>query len=213
MRSSAIRLSAVLLAVGPVFVVFALFQGTRGLTAGWLRGLVMTAVTPLYVVVGGSIVMELLIPIVAALRNGDGQVDGRAAMALVLIAFVHCALMALIGKVTATSVSAWSVFGLSRPNSEADDATRAAAAARGADVAPVAAPLLPASARSGARMAPAAAISAESAVGTESVPAPSSMRRTVVVQGTPSAAAPIPPLAGRRARGIGSRFQSRTPPH
>ncbi|MEZ5734648.1 MAG: type IV secretion system protein [Novosphingobium sp.] len=33
---------AVLLAVGPVFVVFALFAGTRGLTAGWLRGVVLT---------------------------------------------------------------------------------------------------------------------------------------------------------------------------
>ena len=32
---------AVLMAIGPVFVVMALFSGTRGLTAGWLRGLVL----------------------------------------------------------------------------------------------------------------------------------------------------------------------------
>ena len=76
---------AVLLAVGPVFVVFALFGGTRGLTAGWLRGVVLTAVTPLFVVTGGGIVMGLLIPIVAALRSAEGGVDGRAALALLLL--------------------------------------------------------------------------------------------------------------------------------
>ena len=35
----------VLLALGPVFVVMALFGGTRGLTAGWLRGVALTALT------------------------------------------------------------------------------------------------------------------------------------------------------------------------
>jgi type IV secretion system protein VirB6 len=59
---------AVLLAVGPVFVVFALFSGTRGLTAGWLRAVVLTAITPLFVVTGGGIVMELLVPVIGALR-------------------------------------------------------------------------------------------------------------------------------------------------
>ena len=49
---------AVLLAVGPVFVVFSLFPGTRGLCAGWLRGVVLTAVTPLFVVTGGGLMIE-----------------------------------------------------------------------------------------------------------------------------------------------------------
>ena len=47
---------AVLLATGPVFVVLALFGPTRGLTAGWLRGLLLTAIAPLFVLVTGSIV-------------------------------------------------------------------------------------------------------------------------------------------------------------
>ena len=44
---------AVLLAIGPVFVVMVLFNGTRGLFAGWLRGVVMTSAAPLFAVVGG----------------------------------------------------------------------------------------------------------------------------------------------------------------
>ena len=37
---------ALLLAVGPIFVVLALFNGTRGLFVGWLKGLVMLALAP-----------------------------------------------------------------------------------------------------------------------------------------------------------------------
>ena len=73
---------AVLLALGPIFVVLALFPGTRGLTAGWLRGLVLTAITPLFVVLGGGLMIELIVPVVSGLANGQGGVDGRAALAV-----------------------------------------------------------------------------------------------------------------------------------
>lgn len=196
---------AVLLAVGPVFVVLGLFGGTRGLTAGWLRGLVMTAVTPLYVVVGGSIVMELLVPVVAALRGGDGQIDGRAAMALVTIAFVHCALLVLIGRVTAATISAWSAFGLARRSPAAGDPGESAARAAAGALAPAAA-VLPAPDRLGPRIAPAAVPAGKMGMQPASV---SRTTRTVVMPGT-ALAPPLPLLAGRRARGIGSRFRSRT---
>lgn len=192
---------AVLLAVGPVFVVLALFTGTRGLTAGWLRGLVLAAVTPLYVVVGGGIVMELLVPVVAALRNGEGGIDARAAMALVLVAFVHVALMLLIGRVTATTVAAWSVFGLSHrtatPRADAPSPTSLTASAD-----PRLAPaLLPSPPRSGAALA---AVSAP-IVTPDTAPSPAS--RTLVVLGGAGAAPAWAPHT-QRARGIGSRFRS-----
>ena len=85
---------AVLLALGPIFVVFALFSGTRGLFVGWLRGVVLTAVTPLFAVLGGGFMLELAVPVIASLRGAEG-IDGRAAMALFLIAAVHVALMAM----------------------------------------------------------------------------------------------------------------------
>lgn len=104
----------VLLALGPIFVILALFGGTRGLTAGWLRGVVLTAVTPLFVVLGGGITLELLVPIISGLVEGAnaGAIDGRGAMAFFLIASVHAALMVMVVKVAATMVSGWQVFGL-----------------------------------------------------------------------------------------------------
>lgn len=43
---------ALLLAVGPIFVVLALFNGTRGLFTGWLKGVTMLAIAPLFAVLG-----------------------------------------------------------------------------------------------------------------------------------------------------------------
>ncbi len=64
---------AVLVAVGPVFVVMALFPATRGLFAGWLRGLAMLAVTPLFAVLGGTLMLELAVPVLSALAPVPGR--------------------------------------------------------------------------------------------------------------------------------------------
>jgi len=191
---------AVLLAVGPIFVVFALFSGTRGLTAGWLRGVVLTAVTPLFVVLGGGITVELLVPVISALGGMDG-INGRAALALFLIASVHVALMVMVMKVTATMVSGWQVFGLARDPERGSASTGVqaafAAAAPAADVQV-----------HGRRTAPVAAAGASpGAVAVERE------RRTVIAQAVAQApgqatgqATGLPPLPQRRVRGIGSRF-------
>lgn len=201
---------AVLLTVGPVFVVFALFPGTRGLTAGWLRGVVLTAITPLFVVTGGGIVMELLIPIVAALRSGDGGVDGRAALALFMIAAVHVALMAMVLKVAGSVVSGWQVFGLANGDAagtaDSPAATAAAASVAAAQIAPLAAP-------SGSARRPALVAGAALTGDGGSAPAAASSHsrssRTVLTQlAAPAGAPALPALSNRRARGIGSRFRS-----
>ena len=199
---------AVLLVTGPVFVVLALFPGTRGLCAGWLRGVVLTAVTPLFVVVGGSLTMELLVPVVAALRSAEG-VDGRAALALFLVASVHVALMAMILKVTGSVVSAWNAFGLSRPGAEAEN--RSTAAPMQAPVAPMpGAPVAQASEamRRSAVLAgavqPAPAASAMSPSPLDAPPARGG--HTIVTVAAPAAHHSAPPAG--RARGIGSRFQT-----
>src|SRR5690606_516107 len=103
---------AILLAIGPVFVVLALFPGTRGLFVGWLKGVVMLAVAPLFAVLGGSLMLELSVPVLAALVAVPGQIDAQAAMAFFMIAAVHTALMVLVLKVAGTMVAGWSVFGL-----------------------------------------------------------------------------------------------------
>lgn len=109
---------ALLVALGPIFVVLALFNGTRGLFAGWLKGLVMLALTPLFAVLGGSLMLELAVPIIATLMEFPGQVNPQAAMAFFLLGAVHVALMVMAIKVAATMVAGWQVFGLAAAEPE-----------------------------------------------------------------------------------------------
>ncbi|MGI8943135.1 MAG: type IV secretion system protein [Qipengyuania sp.] len=103
---------AVLVALGPLFVVMALFDGTRGMFAGWLKGVTMLALAPLFAVMGGSVMLELAVPILSALVATPGQIDPRAAMGFFMVGAVHMALMVLVLKVAATMVGGWTVFGL-----------------------------------------------------------------------------------------------------
>lgn len=198
---------AVLLGVGPVFVVLGLFAGTRGLCAGWLRGVVMTAITPLFVVLGGGLMLELLVPVVANLSSGEG-VDGRAALALFLITSVHIALIGMVLKVSGAMVSGWSVFGLAPEKSEPTGSP-----ATGIAPLLVSAPQSygMASARSGIALATMtnSTLGASGSQGTSSAHTRSS--RTVVTQmaGTMHA---LPPVSAQRARGIGSRFRAQPRP-
>lgn len=197
---------AVLLALGPIFVVFALFSGTRGLFVGWLRGVVLTALTPLFVVLGGGLVMELLVPVVAHLRSLEGGVDGRAAMALFLVASVHLALMVMVLKVSGAIVSGWQVFGLAAGKDEEP--------VRGADassvvVAPLETPV--AAIHPHGRLG---RLASQTVVSADAAPAPaeanhSHSSRTVVTQlADVPALRPATVQPRQRARGIGSRFRA-----
>lgn len=157
---------ALLVALGPIFLVLALFDGTRGLFVGWLKGLTMMALTPLFAVLGGSIMLEMSVPILAALNAMPGEIPARAAMAFFMIGAVHVALMAMALKVMTTMVSGWTVFGLATSDGEKGRGVLTSSAPRSAPAA------------SGAYNTP-----------TGSQPAPSSAaRRTAVVAATPVAA-------------------------
>jgi type IV secretion system protein VirB6 len=197
---------AVLLAVGPIFVVFALFDGTRGLFVGWLRGLTLTAVTPLFVVVGGGVVLELLVPVVAGLQGVEG-VNGRAALALFVIACVHVALMGMVLKVAGTMVAAWQVFGLAGRSEGRDLAPSAPAPV----YAPAASPLVATAAGMvaggrAAAMVPPASVEVVQGAGAGSGGLSNSTSRTLVTQVSGGTQSSLPPLPRSRARGIGSRF-------
>lgn len=202
---------ALLLALGPVFIVFVLFSGTRGLFVGWLRGVVLTGVVPLFVVVGGGLMMELMVPIIASLSDGV-TINGRGAIALFLIACVHMALMGIIMKVAATIVSGWQVFGLSHQQEPASASSPQSASPHvtGVQVATGTAPAAVTAIRQQQAMA-----AVGSAMGAaHPVPPSTTIReshRTVVGQmGQPAALQSLP---ASRARGIGSRFRSSRPTH
>lgn len=201
---------AVLMALGPIFVVMALFSGTRGLTAGWLRGVVLTALTPLFVVLAGSITLELLVPIVRALTSNLNEIDGRAAMALFLVSAVHCALMVMVMKVAGTMVAGWQVFGLGK----SEQVERAASAA--AQVAVLAPAMVPAATATGGTAASPrrAALAAAVAAPVEVThlqgegAGRSGERRTVVTQVSGGGLEPLSASNASRAKGIGSRFRA-----
>lgn len=125
---------AVLIALGPVFVVLALFNGTRGLFAGWVKGLTMLALAPLFAVLGGSMMLELSVPMLAALVASAGNIDPQAAMGFFMIGAVHVALMVMVLKVAGTMVAGWTVFGLATPDRDSE---------RGPVPVPVATPVAP----------------------------------------------------------------------
>jgi type IV secretion system protein VirB6 len=201
---------AVLLVLGPVFVVMALFGGTRGLTAGWLRGVVLTAVTPLFVVLGGGITLELLVPVVSSLVEGAqlGEIDARAAMAMFLVAAVHMALMAMVLKVAGTLVSGWQVFGLGG-GSAGSSRSRGDAVGMAAPAAGAVAPAAGSHTVQSRTAAVSAAAASHGEGGVQGGPAaPRADRRTVITQVTGGGIEPLVAARDSRARGIGSRFRS-----
>lgn len=195
---------AILLAIGPVFVVMALFNGTRGLFTGWLKGVVMVALAPLFVVLGGTVMLELAVPILAALTATAGTIDPQAAMAFFLIGAVHVALMMMVMKVTGTMVAGWSVFGLARGE---EDRPAPAAAAVPLAAPPAASAVQPAS-RTG--VAPPLATSRSTAVAANDPGAPAAVQRSVPIpaaSGSGQASAPPGFAPTTRVRGIGNRFR------
>ncbi|HTN14599.1 MAG TPA: type IV secretion system protein [Sphingomonadaceae bacterium] len=202
---------AVLMAVGPIFVVLALFPATRGLFAGWLRAWVMMAITPLFAVVGGTIILELAIPVINAMILMPGKIDPRAAMAFFLVGAVHVSLMIMVLKVTATMVGNWTVFGLAG-SSGRDDGDRAPAPM----APPVHVPVEMAHSQSHGQgqgssaprriaIAPATAGMAANDSGPSGG---SSHSRETRIVGTEASASGQLSTTPSRARGIGSRFRA-----
>ena len=202
---------AVLIALGPVFVVMALFPGTRGLFVGWVKGVTMLALAPLFAVLGGSVMLELSVPMLAALVASAGQVDPQAAMGFFMVGAVHVALMIMVLKVAGTMVSGWSVFGLAAAQRDSDRALPASPAV--ATVAPQVAQAQEAGqAIAAARRidisAQPVAMAANDAVSTAGAAA----QRTTVVHSAAAGGGQIVPLVTgpSRTHGLGSRFRPAT---
>jgi type IV secretion system protein VirB6 len=95
---------AALLALGPIFIAFGLFGATRGLFEGWLRLAVGLAFTPLLIVVGGSGLLSVLGPAIAAIgEDPAGAVERMRPIATLFgVAVIYTGLlMALAGTAIA----------------------------------------------------------------------------------------------------------------
>tara|TARA_R110000751_G_scaffold2018_19_gene10767 strand:- start:12405 stop:13580 length:1176 start_codon:yes stop_codon:yes gene_type:complete len=201
----------VLIALGPLFVVLALFNGTRGLFTGWVKGLTLCALAPLFAVLGGSVMLELAVPILGALTAAPGQIDPQAAMAFFMIGAVHVALMVLVLKVAGAMVAGWSVFGLV-PDRE--EKSSSAPAPQQVVAAPALAQAQAANqASSQARRIDVSAVPTAYAANDGGGAGGSGGSRTVKVYATSSASTPQSSdgKAPVRGSGIGSRFKSAAP--
>ncbi|AKH43936.1 type IV secretion system protein VirB6 [Altererythrobacter atlanticus] len=199
---------AVLLALGPVFVVLALFDGTRGLFVGWLKGAAMLAMTPLFAVLGGSLMLELSVPVVGALSQVPGEIDPRAAMAFFMIGAIHCALMVMVLKVAGTMVSGWTVFGLAR---SIDDSAGSGSISTARGPAPAVSPLTARADQSRNSPSPSRQIRIAGAapVAANDTGAATTIRReTTILSGSGAATGGHSAAGPSRARGIGSRFRN-----
>ncbi len=108
---------ATVVGLGPVFIVMALFRGTRGLFEGWLKASVMLAITPLIAVVIGGGSMAMAAPMIRSLAQSGGQVSLGLATNVFVAAFVYLSLMGLALRAAALIVGGWR---LGRSDSAAD---------------------------------------------------------------------------------------------
>ena len=208
---------ALLLAVGPIFVIMALFNGTRGLFTGWLKGVVMLALAPIFAVIGGSIMLEMAVPVLSRLVTAPGEIDPQAAMGFFIVGAVHFALMFMALKVSSTMVAGWQVFGLV-PDKDTDrrgDTSRmppAAAPAAAVVANNRAAQAIPATAlaATGARRAVVAPVQAAPPANDAGPAGAGSTVRETRVFATSSGSGQVTALSppSSRTRGIGNRFRS-----
>lgn len=194
---------AALLALGPVFIVLAIFPATRGLFEGWLKAVVSSALTPLFTVLIGGAAIALITPLIRDALMDSTEVASKSATALFLAACVYTALMIMVARVAGALVAGWRI-----PFLHAEAPVPAAASHP-----PVA--ILPSvlAGTSGTRQTNERVRGMLAALppSESSLPAPVAgpSRASNVVMGMAPAAALPAPRADRRLEGVGSRFRAR----
>lgn len=98
---------AALLIIGPVFIVLALFDGTRGLFEGWLKSVAMFALVPLLTVVMGSGALVAISPMVEGLEQAGTDIPLKTAVSILVASIIYLSLMLLVFKVAATLTRSW----------------------------------------------------------------------------------------------------------
>lgn len=125
---------ATVMALGPIFIILALFKGTRGLFEGWLKAAVMLAITPLLAVLIGGGTLVMITPMIRTLQQVGGKVTLELATSVFLAAFVYTALMVMALRAARMMTSGWR---LSMGGDEAAAETQASQVPAGQQIAPL----------------------------------------------------------------------------
>jgi type IV secretion system protein VirB6 len=104
---------ALLLAIGPVFVVLALFRQTRGLFEGWLRTAVLFSVAPTLTVLVGSGAVAVLGPLIDAIAMDPAAAvaDLQPILELFMGSVVYVGLVGMLVWTSASLVRGWRLGG------------------------------------------------------------------------------------------------------
>jgi type IV secretion system protein VirB6 len=196
---------AALLALGPVFIVMALFAGTRGLFEGWLKAVVSFAMVPMFTVLVGGGALSMITPLIRDALMDQSETSTKAVTALFLAACVYCALMVIVVKTTSAIVAGWRLpFGAAP---EPATAAIVPAAAVPAQVTPLAARAATAQASDTVRSIVAALPSSGGTTEIASASVATNVRSITREIAAPLAA-PAARATDRRLEGVGSRFRT-----
>lgn len=97
---------AALLILGPVFIVLALFEGTRGVFHGWLKSVALFALVPLLTVILGSGALYAIAPMVDGLAVA-GEISLQTAVSILVASVVYVALMIAAFKIAGNLTRGW----------------------------------------------------------------------------------------------------------
>jgi type IV secretion system protein VirB6 len=100
---------AFLLALGPAFMMLALFSGSRGLFEGWLRALAASALVLAFTVLATAGALSVVAPMVDVIADEQaaGVNNARSVFALAIASIVFALLIQQILTATARVAAAW----------------------------------------------------------------------------------------------------------
>jgi type IV secretion system protein VirB6 len=100
-----------LLLLGPIFAVFALFPSTRGLALGWGRAALMMAFVPVMAMLTTAGVVALLDPIILDMyvSANRGIFSLRSAVAILIVMLIMIAVCVQLFRVGRTIISGWTM--------------------------------------------------------------------------------------------------------
>jgi type IV secretion system protein VirB6 len=104
-------LLGLLLAIGPAFALFALFENTRGLAVGWARAALFLAFVPLLATLTSLAMLAMLEPMALQLVNdaARGIFSLNNALAIFIAVLVMTGIALLAVRVAGMMVSGWAV--------------------------------------------------------------------------------------------------------
>jgi len=127
-------LLGLLLAVGPLLVVMALFSGTRGLFEGWLRALALYALAPVFTMVLAAGALHVVEPLVVQIRDlhALGDPSPQPVFVLAISVFIFALLILQLLRMCTHLTGAWRLPAGNRKSNRETPAAQATARDAGA---------------------------------------------------------------------------------